>query len=849
MKDIKNIRNRKYIALKEAAEITGYHPDYIGYLIRKGKIRAKKTYGSSAWLVYKGDILTYKHRKQKSEKRTKEKKSVNRLQELERFPRRMFFEISPPQKIKKIAKEEILGIKSYRSKRSQYFNIGYRVLISLIILFLIITSFTEFSLEAFGERELEKEIYSSNCTGTWQDPKNAQGLPDVFSDGTINSFSEGNSAAYKGGLGNLICKEFREANTENKDFQSAKIYFSFAIDEKGTDKLLLKGNNQISEGIIHQTERAPFWLRVFNFIARAQEDDASSKVPENLNGDNIDTKIVIWYSINGETWYTLDKISSLPLSNASNGGYLNYEVPFLKSWEDIEKLKIKFEGVVGGETNITAFLDSIWVKAKYIETKKVETKIISSKKHFKGYEDLEFKLEELVEKGLISRLFWRPKITKVTVFNYLKEKIDIPTEIEGSEIKILKPKDVRPGLYKLKIEYLESGELTILEQDFTWGVLAINPDKAMYKAGETSLMSIGVLDDKGQIVCDAKVVLTITDPVNKNPINTKSIQNKTKQISPINKLTNSSKTIKSTKDGSIVVSDTCRIKDVFNEPDYSTTYPTKTPGTYTLNLTAIHENGTYTITDTFQVETSPSFTIKRTGPTRVFPIKYQPMELEIAAYEDFEGEIIDRVPKGFQIKTEENAEISPTKTGEEIVWQKKIKKGEILSLFYTFKAPEEAPAFYLAGPAKIGDWQETRQWQFAIDQIYMYLFWDDFVGGAPTGWTLITTYDGRFPRGDPTSVTFGTTGGNPNHTPAVSGSVTQNDVVIDEIGAGAGIGTTAVTHSHSSLTCTPVADDNLPAYRSLGLIKSDSADPSTIPQGAIALFDADPDANWTKQSA
>lgn len=52
-------KDKKYISLKEAAKLLGYHPDYIGYLIRKGKIKGRKVYGSTAWFVNKEEVLAY----------------------------------------------------------------------------------------------------------------------------------------------------------------------------------------------------------------------------------------------------------------------------------------------------------------------------------------------------------------------------------------------------------------------------------------------------------------------------------------------------------------------------------------------------------------------------------------------------------------------------------------------------------------------------------------------------------------------------------------------------------------------------------------------------------------------
>ena len=48
-----------YITLKEAAEIANYTPDYIGQLIRAGKISGKQVYNNVAWVTTETEIRSY----------------------------------------------------------------------------------------------------------------------------------------------------------------------------------------------------------------------------------------------------------------------------------------------------------------------------------------------------------------------------------------------------------------------------------------------------------------------------------------------------------------------------------------------------------------------------------------------------------------------------------------------------------------------------------------------------------------------------------------------------------------------------------------------------------------------
>jgi hypothetical protein len=54
--------DEKFISLKEAAEISGYAPDYIGQLIRAGKITGKQVYTNVSWMTTEAAVLGYKNK-------------------------------------------------------------------------------------------------------------------------------------------------------------------------------------------------------------------------------------------------------------------------------------------------------------------------------------------------------------------------------------------------------------------------------------------------------------------------------------------------------------------------------------------------------------------------------------------------------------------------------------------------------------------------------------------------------------------------------------------------------------------------------------------------------------------
>ena len=180
----------------------------------------------------------------------------------------------------------------------------------------------------------------------------------------------------------------------------------------------------------------------------------------------------------------------------------------------------------------------------------------------------------------------------------------------------------RPGKYTLRITDDLGNTQT---QDFYWGVLAINPDKSIYAPGETSFLSMAVLDQTGRVVCNADVTLTVTDPSGKP-------------------------TVLETKDGSITVNPVCHDSSVTTIPDYAATYKTGGEGQYGLTLSATTANGTFTITDGFDVRTDVPFDVRRNGPTRIYPPNFYPMRLTMTANADFSGDVTETVPQNFTVQ-------------------------------------------------------------------------------------------------------------------------------------------------------------------------------------------------------
>jgi murein DD-endopeptidase MepM/ murein hydrolase activator NlpD len=200
-------------------------------------------------------------------------------------------------------------------------------------------------------------------------------------------------------------------------------------------------------------------------------------------------------------------------------------------------------------------------------------------------------------------------------------------------LSILPPVNFYPGKYTLSVTDEATGQS--VEQDFVWGVLALNTNKSVYAPNEEAQISIAVLDDKGKMVCDADVELKIT-----------------------NSSLNIDDTL-TTENGDISVNSQCDFKEFSLTPDYEASYTVGDEGVYELELRATTENGEYSVTDKFLADSNSLFDIERISATRIYPAYTYPVEIKIEAKEDFTGTIVEIVPEGFDIKQKVEGNVIP----------------------------------------------------------------------------------------------------------------------------------------------------------------------------------------------
>lgn len=228
-----------------------------------------------------------------------------------------------------------------------------------------------------------------------------------------------------------------------------------------------------------------------------------------------------------------------------------------------------------------------------------------------------------------------PDATKVDMEIKNSQDESIPAQVEevsdGAQkiYRLSPPPQFKPGKYTLTMTDW-TGEVS--KQDFTWGVLAINTNKSIYKPDEDVDFSMAVLDESGSMVCNANVLLTIQPP-------------------------SGGLVTLSTDSGTIIVNNDCFLHQKTTRPDYEAHYKAQGVGNYNLHLKAQTKNGTYEIDDNFLVQDNPLFDVERITATRIYPASSYEVRMKIQANTDFEGQVVETVPGSFKITPSESKEV------------------------------------------------------------------------------------------------------------------------------------------------------------------------------------------------
>lgn len=120
----------------------------------------------------------------------------------------------------------------------------------------------------------------------------------------------------------------------------------------------------------------------------------------------------------------------------------------------------------------------------------------------------------------------------------------------------------------------------------------------------------------------------------------------------------------------------------------------------------------------------------------------------------------------------------------------------------------------------------------------MMAFWDPSFGAVPANWTVVTTFNGRFPRGESVA-NYGLTGANdvPRSPTVASVSIGPANTVISTPGSGTFGSLQTHTHASPSVSAGTASNGSIAAFRSLQLIEFTPGIPTFIPAGVIIMFD------------
>ncbi|PJA07750.1 hypothetical protein COX69_03880, partial [Candidatus Falkowbacteria bacterium CG_4_10_14_0_2_um_filter_48_10] len=491
-------------------------------------------------------------------------------------------------------------------------------------------------------------------------------------------------------------------------------------------------------------------------------------------------RLLLEYNNNG-VWQEFGQLAIKGnISNAAAGDYFRFNLPVAADWENVQKLAVRLsyqndDYVPGAGQPAAVFLDALWLEINYAapelaeeeksdeeagkeddgldetalfrydETasrEKGELELLTPATDFQIKDAPEFNfrfrkkrnLLQSVGAGLLS--LFRDEYAGLSVSVHLLragEEVAFSEPIRGQydedgrfSVRLPDLKNHLPaGRYTLKILLENSGEAYSYSQDFNWGVLALNFNKTVYHPDEEAFLQMAVLDDLGKTLCLAEALeLTITAPDG--------------QVSVL-----------SLSDGTITANLLCGPDNVINEPDFYAYYQTGSTGEYQVKLRALTINGEREVADSFLVSEEIEFDLERIGPTRIYPPADYEMKIRIKATEDFEGLIIEQVPLEFSIfnfQFSNNIQypisnikiISDGQSKKIIIDDISLNKNEIYWFSYSFDAPDISPEFYLFGPARVGDFVETRQWQIAADATSVYSATGSYTFTVPYGVTSIT---------------------------------------------------------------------------------------------------------------
>jgi hypothetical protein len=260
---------------------------------------------------------------------------------------------------------------------------------------------------------------------------------------------------------------------------------------------------------------------------------------------------------------------------------------------------------------------------------------------------------------------------------------------------IVEPKANKPRAGLFTVTAKNPNGTVLKTETKAWGVLAFNPDYAVYPLGAPASLAMAVLDDRGKMICDADMRVEITDPIGNKKILTTD------------------------DNGGILVNEDCFVYGQTDAPDYAAAYQPGPSGTYQVLITARIGTGRRTLHDQFSVANNQDIYLERNGATRLYPPV--PYEYTLTVHPAVTGSmtITEKVPASFEIFNTK-AVVTANDDHKTLTWHEEAVAGEPLPLTFHFRGPNVSPYLFLFDPVTVElptkqQWVEPRSWLLASD--------------------------------------------------------------------------------------------------------------------------------------
>lgn len=225
-----------------------------------------------------------------------------------------------------------------------------------------------------------------------------------------------------------------------------------------------------------------------------------------------------------------------------------------------------------------------------------------------------------------------------------------------------------PGVLKLKVILSQDSNRAILEKQFRWSAISINYLQSTYAPGDKAELGVAVVDDSGQLICNAKTTVTITAPNNKTTIFT--------------------------------TSETCKDEGAKKRTNYKVIYFPEAEGQHKVEVSVETNEGPRQRESNFLVTDRAAITVVHKDPeSLIFSSSEKTVTMLIHTRRPLNSMVRLPIPNTFTIENiSGGGKLIPSPTGEpRIVWPLILKGGETGTLTFTYRASDISPAIYQLG--------------------------------------------------------------------------------------------------------------------------------------------------------